>query len=280
MNRNKDLSDYSAQQFIKLTSLMSEEDEIAIYEASMRKDDDKVNALAKKYGFVFVKTVEGARDDERIEKVAASLVKNGIEKFHKIKRELSDATAKHYSAMDRMSTIPLDDFEKLVNEARGLERSFYARADLNSIFDAINGENANLITKVAIIMDVIGCLSLRNDLLVFHEKLISQAASKYIIEEYNKKKVISDEKSKARKGKTNRHHDEVLIIAKDTWVEYPNASIKGLAEEIYFHLRKSWVNNDLPKISTIETWLKASDFLPEVDSKDRNRNFKLIVRGV
>lgn len=81
------------------------------------------------------------------------------------------------------------------------------------------------------------------------------------------------EKSKAKKGKTNRHYDEALSIAENTWSEYPNASLAGLSEEIYSHLRSKW--NDVPASDTVKTWIKESGLNPDV--KPKNRNFKLVL---
>lgn len=81
------------------------------------------------------------------------------------------------------------------------------------------------------------------------------------------------ERSKAKKGKTNRHHSEVISIAKNTWAKYPNASLAGLSEEIYTHLRSKW--NDVPVSDTVKTWLKDSGLNPDV--KPKNRQFKLVV---
>lgn len=81
------------------------------------------------------------------------------------------------------------------------------------------------------------------------------------------------EKSKAKKGKTNRHHSEVLSIAGETWRKYPNASLAGVSEEIYTHLRSKW--NDVPVSDTVKTWLKDSGLNPDV--KPKNRNFKLVL---
>lgn len=81
------------------------------------------------------------------------------------------------------------------------------------------------------------------------------------------------EKSKARKGKTNKHYDEALCIARNTWNKYPNASVAGLSEEIYSHLRSKW--NDAPVSDTVKTWLKESGLNPDV--KPKNRNFKLLL---
>ena len=81
------------------------------------------------------------------------------------------------------------------------------------------------------------------------------------------------EKSKAKKGKTNRHHSVVLSIAGETWKKYPNASLAGVSEEIYTHLRSKW--NDVPVSDTVKTWLKDSGLNPDV--KPKNRNFKLVL---
>ncbi|HHR8283751.1 TPA: hypothetical protein ACS9WW_003715 [Salmonella enterica subsp. enterica serovar Muenchen] len=81
------------------------------------------------------------------------------------------------------------------------------------------------------------------------------------------------EKSKAKKGKTNRHHDNALKIAMDTWGKYPNASLAGMVEEIHAHLRSKW--NDTPTAETIKSWLKKSNMNPDATTK--NRNFKLVI---
>ncbi|EEE1292856.1 hypothetical protein CB343_002294 [Salmonella enterica subsp. diarizonae] len=84
---------------------------------------------------------------------------------------------------------------------------------------------------------------------------------------------IKNEKSKAKKGKTNRHHDSALKIAMCTWYKYPNASLAGMTEEIHAHLRSKW--NDTPAAETIKSWLKKSNLYP--DAKPKNRDFKLVI---
>ncbi|EIF6912228.1 hypothetical protein H4L46_004369, partial [Salmonella enterica] len=100
---------------------------------------------------------------------------------------------------------------------------------------------------------------------------------KYLsMEDITRKLVVASnrhEKSKAKKGKTNRHHDSALKIAMDTWGEYPNASLAGMTEEIHAHLRSKW--NDTPTAETIKSWLKKSNLYP--DAKPKNRDFKLII---
>lgn len=59
---------------------------------------------------------------------------------------------------------------------------------------------------------------------------------KEVREEAKAKKIISADRSKAKKGKTNRHQSVALEIATRTWEKYPNASLAGLSQEIYTHL--------------------------------------------
>lgn len=89
------------------------------------------------------------------------------------------------------------------------------------------------------------------------------------------KSKISEEKSKARKGKCNRHKPRALEIAINTWSAYPNASLSGMRDEIYAHLRDEW--NDCPASGTINDWLKDSGLNPPNDGV-KNRNFGLILK--
>lgn len=84
---------------------------------------------------------------------------------------------------------------------------------------------------------------------------------------------ISEDKSRAGKGKTSRHKSTALKIAQDTWSIYPNASLAGMASEIYIYLHQQWV--DSPEVDTIKGWLKKEKIAPENELK--NRNFKLVI---
>lgn len=88
------------------------------------------------------------------------------------------------------------------------------------------------------------------------------------------KSKISEEKSKARKGKCNRHKPRALEIAINTWSVYPNASLTGMRDEIYAHLRGEW--NDCPASGTINDWLKDSGLNPPNDGV-KNRKFGLVL---
>lgn len=106
--------------------------------------------------------------------------------------------------------------------------------------------------------------------------LIGMMIKYFSMEDITRKLVVASnrhEKSKAKKGKTNRHHDSALKIAMDTWGEYPNASLAGMTEEIHAHLRSKW--NDTPTAETIKSWLKKSNLYP--DAKPKNRDFKLVI---
>lgn len=85
---------------------------------------------------------------------------------------------------------------------------------------------------------------------------------------------ISEEKRAARKGKCNRHKPKVLEIATDTWSAYPNASLPGIRDEIYAHLRAQW--NDCPASDTINGWLKESGLNPP-NGGVKNRKFDLVL---
>lgn len=131
--------------------------------------------------------------------------------------------------------------------------------------------------KAAAILEVMGFERLSTQIRRRYAELFVETLMSSVRDEAHAKKVISEDRSKAKKGKTNKHHQAVLMIAKDTWEEYPKASLEGLSEEIYAHLRQKW--NDLPVAGTIKKWLKDSDMAPSVKPKDRNRKFKLVIKG-
>ncbi|MFX2608995.1 hypothetical protein [Enterobacter mori] len=84
---------------------------------------------------------------------------------------------------------------------------------------------------------------------------------------------VSEEKSKARRGKCNRHKHRVLEIASDTWSLYPNASLPGVRDEIYAHFRANW--KDCPASDTINDWLRISKLNP-CNGGVKNRHFNLV----
>jgi len=131
----------------------------------------------------------------------------------------------------------------------------------------------NDILKAAIIFEVLGFNRLADQLRERYAILVSENLLKSVRDIANVKKIISEDRSKAKKGKTNRHKSTALSIACNTWKKYPNASLPGLSAEIYAHLRNKW--NDVPVVGTIERWLKESGMNPK--SPQKNRDFKLVI---
>lgn len=135
-----------------------------------------------------------------------------------------------------------------------------------------NEESSELI-KASCIFEVLGFDQLAKNMRRFYSEILIETMMKGVRDEANAKKVISADRSKAKKGKTNRHQSVALEIATKTWDKYPNASLAGLSQEIYTHLRIKW--NDVPVVGTIEKWLKESGRNPDV--KPKNRSFKIVL---
>lgn len=194
---------------------------------------------------------------------------------------LNELREKLFSVTEKHSVIDKKLYANIAHKIRnetgdGIKELIgIIRENDNKIYDGMVGSILAL-HNAFMLFEANGCPQLAKRMLVVMSMLstMSESADKYV------EVVRRAEKSKARKGKTNRHNAEALGIAKDTWSTYPNASVTGMAEEIYFHLRKSWTNKDLPKISTIERWLTDSGLIPNVEPKNRNRDFKLIIKGV
>ncbi|ENP2075220.1 hypothetical protein ACDA36_004130 [Klebsiella michiganensis] len=185
----------------------------------------------------------------QLENIHASKNKNIVSLCGKISEDL-----KRGSSEDRQKL--LDDIKKNDSDSDlvdGLSGCIAALLDAFLIFEACDcPRNAkNMITIMMLI------------------NVFSESVEKYVDVAFRA------EKSKAKKGKTNKHYDEALSIAKNTWGKYPNASLAGLSEEIYAHLRSNW--NGVPVSDTVKTWLKESGLNPDV--KPKNRNFKLVLTG-
>lgn len=273
MNRQIELSERINKSFIEATDKMSDDDKLDYYQAILYGDKESEREILKKYNYVVITPVENIMSDEEAEALASSLLKdeNGI--FNEINKIFESSSKKHLSNAERMNTLPLDQHEKILNHARELQSSFNSKEYVNAVLHGICGENAATIIKAAIIADLIGCLDLRNDLMVLFISMIEKAYNSKAMDIFKKKKVISEDRRSAKKGKTNRHHDTAIKIASDTWGKYPNASLAGLSEDISAHLKKVW--KDVPVAGTVEKWLKDSGLNPDV--KPKNRNYELII---
>lgn len=275
MNRNKPLDEFNTEKFNEAFNKMTDEDKELVFQLIVEKNYDEVDNILRKYGYAYVVPVENRISDDVAEMLAASLAKHGTDRLIEINNLMKDCTKNFWENSARFSSAPYSDYKKLIEDARAMESSFYEKNDVNDFVNAIHGENAVLMMKAAGIMDLIGCQRLRNDLLTFFNILIDNAEFSKTMEIYYKKKVISEDRSLAKKGKTNKHHQEVLRLAENTWRIYPNASVAGLAEKISSHLNEKW--KDVPSLATLQKWLKLSDTVPDVPARDRNRNFELVV---
>ncbi|HBQ1178034.1 hypothetical protein MKX24_25695 [Klebsiella quasipneumoniae] len=273
MNRQIELSELISKSFIESTNKMSQDDKLAFYQAILDVDKNIEREILKKYNYTMVTPVENIMSDEDAEALANSLLKDEKGVFNEINNLFVSASKKYWSNAERLSDLPLEQHDKILNHVRELQTSFNSKEHVNSVLHGIYGENAATIVKAAIIADLIGCLDLRNDLMVVFGSMVESAHNSKAMDIFKKKKVISEDRSSAKKGKTNRHHAAAIKIAADTWSKYPNASLAGLSEDISAHLRKSW--KDVPVAGTVEKWLKDSGLNPAV--KPKNRNYELII---
>lgn len=275
MNRQIELSERINKSFIEATDKMSKEDKLALYQAILDRNKESEREILKKYNYAVVTPIENIMSDEEAEALANSLLKDEKGVFNEVNNIFESASKNHWSNAERLNELPLDQHEKILTHARELQTSFNSKEHVNAILHGIYGENAATIVKAAIIADLIGCLDLRNDLMVLFHSMVENAHNSKAMDIFKKKKVISEDRSLAKKGKTNRHHATAIKIASDTWDKYPHASLAGLSEDISAHLRKAW--KDVPVAGTVEKWLKDSGLNPAI--KPKNRNYELIVSG-
>lgn len=134
-------------------------------------------------------------------------------------------------------------------------------------------EESSELIKASCMFEILGFEQLAKNMRRFYAEMLIETMMKEARQQASAKKIISADRSKAKKGKTNRHQSAALIIASSTWGKYPNASLAGLAQEIYTHLRTKW--KDVPVVGTIEKWLKESGLNPDV--KPKNRSFKIVI---
>ncbi len=167
----------------------------------------------------------------------------------------------------------LDLSSKVENDTIIVSSNIFIQSEeMAKEFDIQNSGIQDLM-KSAAVLEIMGFERLAKQMRKLYAESLAEMFMSNVREEEFAKQVISQDRSKARKGKTNRHHNAALKIAADTWAKYPHASLAGLSEDIYSHLRKKW--NDVPVAGTVEKWLKESKLNPDV--KPKNRNYELIV---
>ncbi|CAI2505647.1 MAG: hypothetical protein LKJ78_08135 [Serratia liquefaciens] len=137
------------------------------------------------------------------------------------------------------------------------------------------GSGLQGLIKSAAILEILGFERLAKQMRKLYSELLAESFMAEVREDAYAKKVISQDRSKAGKGNTSRHKEVALRIAKDTWMEYPNASQAGMIDELFAYFRKD--RNDNPSSGAIRDWLTQSGLNP--GGKGKNRNFKLIING-
>lgn len=273
MNRKIELSERIKKSFFEVTDEMSDEDRIALMQSILDGDKKTECEVLKKYNYAIVTPVENIMSDEEANALANSILKNERDSIIQINDLFESASKEYWSNEERMNNMPLNQHEKILNHARELQTAFNSKENINAVLYGIYGENAATIVKAAIIADLIGCLDLRNDLMVLFNSMVEKAHNSKAMDIIKKKNIISEDRRLAKKGKTNRHHAKAIRIAADTWGKYPNASLAGLSADIAAHLKHDW--KDAPVAGTVERWLKDSGLNPAV--KPKNRSYELII---
>lgn len=151
---------------------------------------------------------------------------------------------------------------------------FIQSEEISEAFD-YKGSGLHGLIKSAAILEVLGFERLAKQMRKLYSELLTETLMAEVREDAYAKKIISEDRSKAGKGNTSRHKEVALRIAKDTWMEYPNASQAGMIDELFAYFRKD--RNDNPSSGAIRDWLTQSGLNP--GGKGKNRNFKLIING-
>lgn len=252
-----------------MLSRMNSEDKSEYLKALCDIDYAKLNVIHSKYGFALPVPVNELMNDDDAKKIASTMEKSPV-----IDDDIISAMFDGFIPK-RMCETSHDDSVSILNKLHELDANFCSNNAANSYLSQSLGNDTLIVLKAYFCADVSGCDNLKRDLFKLYTKMIVNSYHSKASAIFTKSKIISEDRSKAKKGKTNRHQSAALAIACSTWAKYPNASLAGLTEEIYAHLHRKW--NDLPVAGTIKKWLQDSGMNP--DFKPKNRKFKLVVKG-
>lgn len=211
----------------------------------------------------------GPEDLEDLNKFVSMIRDKTAESFiTKTVQDMYGITPSKMTLEERLNFAAEIENEKIVVSS-GMSIS---AGDVNETLNYENSDMSDML-KASAILEVMGFERLANQMRKRYGEMFVETLMGSLRQIEYAKKVISEDRSKARRGKTNRHHVTALKIAADTWAKYPHASLAGLSEEIYIHLKSKW--NDKLVLSTVYTWLKESGLNPDV--KVKNRDFKLVL---
>lgn len=250
-----------------MLSKMNGEEKSEYLKALFDIDYEKLNIIHSKYGFALPVPVHELMTDDDAKKIASTMQKSPV-----IDDDIISAMFDGFTPERVCETSP-DDSYSILNKLHQLDANFGSNNAANNYLSESLGNDALIVLKAYFCADISGCDNLKRDLFKLYTKMIVNSYHSKATAIFTKSKIISEDRSKAKKGKTNRHQSAALAIACSTWEKYPNASLAGLSQEIYTHLVVKW--NDVPVVGTIEKWLKESGFNPDV--KPKNRNFKLVI---
>ncbi|ELB3058675.1 hypothetical protein RHI45_002643 [Escherichia coli] len=250
-----------------MLSKMNHEEKLDYLKAAWDYDYKKMNGIHSKYGLSFPIHISELMSDDEAKELAGEMLKSPVTDDDIISSMLNEFVP------ERKSKVSLDDSVSILNELHRLDSNFNSFNAANHYLSVSLGDDAFTVLKAYLCADVAGCDNLKSDLIKLYTKIIVNSYHAKASSIVSKSKIISEDRSKAKKGKTNRHQSTALAIAGSTWEKYPNASLPGLSAEIYAHLRNKW--NDVPVVGTIERWLKESGMNPK--SPQKNRDFKLVI---
>ncbi|EAN8506669.1 hypothetical protein GNM54_14050 [Salmonella enterica] len=249
-----------------ILSKMSDDEKKEYLKALFDVDYRKLNEIHYRYGYSFPTPVSGWMGDEEAQNIANTLSESDI-------KNSVDLIPDSLLNLSRLGKSSLNNANEVLKELHSLDINYKENIAANQFLSESLGDDALTVFKAYTLADVAGCNNLKKDLFRLYLKLTYNSYNDKALSLINERRIISKNRSKAKKGKTNRHHDSALRIAMDTWDKYPNASLAGMTEEIHSHLRSKW--NDTPTAETIKLWLKKSNLYPDVTPK--NRDFKLVI---
>ncbi|ELN2734860.1 hypothetical protein [Pluralibacter gergoviae] len=235
----------------------------------MARDYKKLDSIHRQHGFLFPIPIDGLMSNDEAEKIAEGMIKSSVTSDDIVATIFKDFP---YDNLNRVSVRSPDE---ILKELHHIDVKSVPSEPMNSFLSQSLGDDTFTVMKAYMCANISGCENLKKDLLKLYTKMLLTSYHSKAITIADKKVIISEDRSKAKKGKTNKHHTEALKIAGDTWAAYPNASLAGVAEEVYSYLHNKY--NGVPSADTVKTWLKDSGLNPDV--KPKNRQFKLVVNG-
>lgn len=258
----------------KFLDAIDESDRIILINAINDDNHEAQDRIYKKYGYAWITPLEDVIDDYTCDLATKSLLsEGGWVNFESKMNSAINLKRGDVFGSEATNTHSKMSADEIIKECIRLDNKMSQDSSLNDFTQAIHGEEIDTLIKASIILNVIGCTSMRDKLKSVFLSMISQKFYSKAISSYNKKIIISEDRRKAGKGNASPHKGVALKIAKDTWDKYPNASQEGMTDELFMYFRTKW--NDNPASGAIRGWLSDSKLNPDV--KPKNRKFKLII---